>query len=155
MYSVYLGAAIDLAQTLNPFEEMAKILTGSSAFEKAIIFRPDTAWNNAVKSEGGALKYLMDVNNYAVDNSDLGVFRISPNVYSQGVPMEITRRVERNKPTYVIAEKVGLYLKGLQLGKPYIRFYSSMEEFKEKFQGHWESDSCGITKPLFRSVASV
>ncbi len=147
MYSVYLGAAIDLASNLNAFDEMSKILCASETFKTSLLFRPDTAWNNARNIDNQSIKYLMDVNNYALTSADLGVFFISPNVFSQGVAMEVELRLKNNQPTYIIAEKTGLYLKGLMHDVLPARLYKDLEEFKSKFESDWKTnDSKRIVK---------
>lgn len=144
MYSVYLGAAIDLASSLNAFDEMSKILIASETFSKSLLFRPDTAWNNARNISDKPIAYLMDVNNFALINADLGVFFISPNVFSQGVAMEVEKRLAGGQPTYIIAEKTGLYLKGLMYDVVGARLYKDFQEFTEKFESNWKEDSARI-----------
>jgi hypothetical protein len=146
MYSVYLGAAIDLASSLNAFNEMSKILTNSETFKTSLLFRPDTAWNNARNIDGNPINYLMNVNNFALTQADLGVFFISPNVFSQGVAMEVELRLKNGQPTYIIAEKTGLYLKGLLLGVPAGRLYKNFEDFTTNFEEHWANDWRSIVR---------
>lgn len=133
MKTVYIGAAIDLAQDLNPFDAMSKILIESKSMHDCLIFRPDTAWNNARAMNESGIEYLMSVNNWALDNADLAVFSISSKVYSQGVAMEVARRLESGRPTAIIADKMGLYLKGLILNNPKCLVYDSLEDFKSSF----------------------
>lgn len=116
MYSVYLGAAIDLATELSPFDVMTDIVTKCYKLKGCAIFRPDLAYKNAHQLEDTSISYIVDVNNFALDNATLAVFYVSPKVYSQGVAMEIARRLEAGKPTLIVAEKVGLYMRGLVLG---------------------------------------
>lgn len=151
MYSVYLGAAIDLASNLNAFDEMSKILCASETFKSSLLFRPDTAWNNARNIDNRAIPYLMGVNNHALQNADLGVFYISTNVFSQGVAMEIELRLNNNQPTYIIADKTGLYLKGLVHFSSYGRIYKDLEEFAEIFEENWQTDwsSYSMTKKVY------
>jgi hypothetical protein len=148
MYSVYLGAAIDLASSLNAFDEMSKILMASETFKTSLIFRPDTAWNNARNIDDKSIDYLMNVNNFALTQADLGIFYISPNVYSQGVAMEVELRLKNNQPTYIIAEKTGLYLKGLLSKVRAGRLYKDIEEFQKNFEDDWKTnDHKRIEKP--------
>lgn len=156
MYSVYLGAAIDLASDLNAFEEMSKILIESKLFNKSLIFRPDRAWNNTANITGSSIKYLMDVNNFALTQADLGVFYVSPNVFSQGVAMEIELRLRNKQPTYIIAEKTGLYLKGLLLDVLGGRLYKDFDEFKAKFESDWYvNDEKRVKKPKHNQLFSI
>lgn len=139
MKTVYIGAAIDLAQDLNPFDAMSNILTNSRSMNDCLIFRPDTAWNNARMMNESGIEYLMSVNNWALDNADLAVFYITSKVYSQGVAMEVARRLESGNATIIIADKLGLYLRGLIRNNDRCLIYDCLEDFKSSFDNDYSS----------------
>ncbi len=158
MSSVYLGAAIDLASSLNAFDEMTRIFEESDSFKESLIFRPDKAWTNAknIGNNEVGINYLMRVNDFALLNADLAVFYISKNVFSAGVAHEVETRLAVPRITYIIAEKLGFYTKG-QINKAnnehvyngrksqqadgkFARVYSDMEDFKKNFQNHYNVD---------------
>lgn len=133
MYSVYLGAAIDLATELKPFDVMTDIVTKSHKLGGSVIFRPDLAYKNAHKAHDLSIPYLMNVNNFALDAATVAIFYISPKVYSQGAAMEISRRLQQQKPTLIVAEKVGLYMKGLALNG-YGKIYPDFLELEKNLE---------------------
>ena len=158
MSSVYLGAAIDLASNLNAFQAMTDILLDTDSFREPLIFRPDTAWANVknIKDNEVGINYLMKVNDFALLNADLAVFFISKNVFSAGVAHEIEKRLSVPRTTYIIAEKIGFYTMGqmnrandeyvhnkrktTQADGKFARVYTTMEEFKNSFQDHYNKD---------------
>jgi len=147
MSSIYLGAAIDLASSLNAFDEMNKIILDSERFKKSLIFRPDTAWSNArnIAENETAINYLMQVNDFALINADLAVFFVSKNVFSAGVAHEIEKRLSVPRVTYIIAEKLGFYTMG-QMNNAnrkhtFSRVYKTLEEFKNTFEEDFARDN--------------
>ncbi len=169
MSSVYLGAAIDLASSLNAFDEMSNILTESDSFRDSIIFRPDRAYFNAknIGENEVGIDYLMRINDYALNNASLAVFYVSKNVFSAGVAHEIETRLKIPRTTYIIAEKLGFYTKGQinaanneyvynrtkikQADGKFARVYSDLEDFKKNFQDHYNTDRIHFADWLWTS----
>lgn len=138
--SYYLGAAIDLSTTLNPFDVMTDKVIASDP--DCVIFRPESAYRNAHKTADKNAKYLKSVNDHALLSADVAVFYLTSNVFSMGAALEIQERAKMHdsqmvysggmrpysdriekvrayddvpeytpKKTLVITDKAGLYLK--------------------------------------------
>jgi hypothetical protein len=108
---VYIGAAVDSSdKAVQVFGTLTSVL--KKVVEEATIYNPYAAFSGGVDFSRSSVRYICDVNNYALDRADLAVFYVC-DTPSIGVPYEIARRAEYNKPLivwYEATKKAGVYL---------------------------------------------
>lgn len=114
---VYIGAAIDASG--NPgqrYKDLVQLVTEALP-EDVVIFNPFTAYANVSQCDRTTTdsEYIKEINDFALDNADLGVFIWSDDP-SFGVPLEIHRRVAKQQHCivwYRSQKKMGVYLEVL------------------------------------------
>lgn len=113
---IYIGSAIDtaLGAPEEQFKELAEIAKAAFPNQSVVVFNPLTAYINASSADNPAdLEYICKLNFQALDQADLALFGYT-NSPSFGVPLEIERCAEQNKPFVVWMRegaRSGIYLK--------------------------------------------
>lgn len=123
---VYLGSPIDmsLGSPADQFQDLANLVMEAIPNESVIFYNPLTAFINApAVTERADMKYIIDLNNFAIKNCDISVFAWN-NSPSYGVPLEIELMSQLDKPFFIwnrSGRKLGLYLQhAVKAGKGFI-----------------------------------
>jgi hypothetical protein len=116
----YIGAPIDTSNTdiMEPYDKLTALIKAASIklnHPEYVIFNPFSAYRHAHTAMGAGLDYVVDTNNFALDNASIAVFIVNDQP-SIGVPYEIARRAEQKRPLFVWyrgSKSPGIYLKWL------------------------------------------
>lgn len=106
--SIYAAGPIDLVtHSTSPRSWRLMLQTELSALDKAaVIFDPTAAFKNSAwgtHSKERAI-FIEEVNNFAIDSSDVVVAFVSKHTPSIGVPIEINYAIDRCIPVYIITD---------------------------------------------------